>query len=359
MMNRVLIMAGGTGGHVFPALAVARALQERGVTVSWLGTRRGLESEVVPKAGIAIDWISIQGLRGNGAMGWLLAPLKLLRAIAQTWKVFNRRQPDAVIGLGGFVTGPGGVVAWLKGKPLIIHEQNAIPGLTNRLLAKISKRVLEAFPAAFDSTVKARCVGNPVRRELLSQASPEERFKSREGAFRLLVVGGSLGARALNETVPSAVQQVESFFPVTVWHQTGKKLHSEALQAYTNVKGEHRVEPFIDNMAEAYAWADLVICRAGALTVSELAAVGVGSILVPFPHAVDDHQTWNAKYLVDAGAAILIQQTDMSSESLTEVLKSLCADRTKVLAMANAAYAQRQTDSVEQVINACYEVVNV
>ena len=247
----------------------------------------------------------------------------------------------------------------MKHKPLVIHEQNAIPGLTNRLLAKLSRRVLEAFPASFDASINARCVGNPVRKELLSLPAPEERFYLREGAFRLLVVGGSLGARALNETVPAAIQQVESFLPITVWHQTGKKLHEEALQAYTNVQSEHKVEPFIDNMAEAYAWADLVICRSGALTVSELAAVGVASILVPFPHAVDDHQTYNAKFLVDAGAAVLIQQTDMSPERLAEIFKSLCKDRTEVLAMSNAAYAQRQTDSVEQVINACYEVVNV
>ena len=359
MINRVLIMAGGTGGHVFPALAVAHALKEKGVTVSWLGTQRGLESDLVPKAGYPIDWISIQGLRGNGALGWLMAPIKLLRAVAQTWQVFSKRKPDAVIGLGGFVTGPGGVVAWLRGKPLVIHEQNAIPGLTNRLLAKLSKRVLEAFPHAFKSDVKAVCVGNPVRKELLNVTPPEERMRLREGAFRLLVVGGSLGAKALNTVVPAAIKQAGSFLPISVWHQTGKKLHAEALEAYEDVNSEKRVDPFIDDMAEAYQWADLIICRAGALTVSELAAVGLGSILVPFPHAVDDHQTENAKFLLKADAAILMPQNELTSESLASQLEEIFASREKPMAMAQAAYSLRQTNSVEQVVNACYEVANV
>lgn len=359
MISRVLIMAGGTGGHVFPALAVAQALQDKGVTVTWLGTQRGLEADVVPNAGFAIDWISIQGLRGKGALGWLMAPAKLLRAVTQAWQVFNNRKPDAVIGLGGFVTGPGGVVAWLQRKPLVIHEQNAIPGLTNRLLAKLASRVLEAFPGSFENKVKAVWVGNPVRKELLNLAPPAERFELREGAFRLLVVGGSLGARALNEFVPAALKQVEGFLPIQVWHQTGKQLHAETVKAYEGIQCEQRIDPFINDMAEAYAWADLVICRSGALTVSELAAVGVGSILVPFPHAVDDHQTVNAKFLVDVGASILMPQSELTANGLAETLKNLFADRNRVVQMAKAAYAKRKADSVDQVIDACYEVANV
>ena len=359
MMNRVLIMAGGTGGHVFPALAVAQALQEKGVTVTWLGTQRGLESDIVPKAGFPIDWISIQGLRGNGMLGWLMAPVKLLKAVYQAWQVFNLRKPDAVIGLGGFVTGPGGVVAWLKRKPLVIHEQNAIPGMTNKLLARLANRVLEAFPKSFENKFQAVCVGNPVRKELLALASPEERLRLREGAFHLLVVGGSLGAKALNDVVPSAIKQVEGFLPLSVWHQTGQKLHAEALEAYKDVQCDKRVDPFISNMAEAYAWADLIICRSGALTVSELSAVGLGSILVPYPHAVDDHQTKHAGFLVDAGAAELMPQDSLTADALAEKFKRIFQDRKLILDMANAAYQLRKTDSVDGVINACEEVAHV
>ncbi len=358
MLNKVLIMAGGTGGHVFPALAIANALQSRGVTVSWLGTRRGLEADVVPKAGFPIDWISVQGLRGKGLFGWLMAPVKLLRALTQTWQVFSRRQPDAVIGLGGFVTGPGGVVAWLRQRPLVIHEQNAIPGLTNRLLAKLADRVLEAFPGSFGGKVGAVCVGNPVREEILRLAPPEERFRLREGTFHLLVVGGSLGAKALNDVMPETIKRVESFLNINIWHQTGRNRAKEVKSAYRNVSIEHKVTEFIDDMAEAYAWADLVICRAGALTVSELAAVGVGAVLIPYPYAVDDHQTRNAMVLVDSDAAVLLPQTRLNAEILATELHGLLS-RERLLAMARAAYQQRKVDSVERVVQTCYEVANV
>ncbi len=362
MLNRVVIMAGGTGGHVFPALAVAQALKEKGVTVTWMGTRNGLEADVVPKAGFEIDWINVRGLRGNGLAGWFLAPFKLLLAGFQAAMVIKKRKPDVVVGLGGFVTGPGGFMAWLLRKPVVIHEQNAIPGLTNRLLANLSKRVLEAFPGAFSSSVNAIAIGNPVRAEFFSQKKTSERFFTRidseKNKLRVLVVGGSLGARAINMLIPEVIN-VLGEKQLEVRHQTGKKLLEETQAAYEKQSVSADVSPFIENMAEAYAWADVVLCRAGALTVSELAAIGVGSILVPFPHAVDDHQTKNASYLVDAGAAQLISQNNLTAEVLVAIFSELLADRSKILAMAEAAYAVRQTDSVEQVIKYCDEVAHV
>lgn len=361
MLERVLIMAGGTGGHVFPALAVASALKEKGVEVTWLGTRNGLEADVVPKAGFEIDWIKIRGLRGNGFTGWLLAPFKLLLAGYQAGAVIKKRKPDVVVGMGGFVTGPGGFMAWLLRKPVVIHEQNAIPGMTNRLLANLSKRVLEAFPGAFASSFNALAIGNPVRSALIEQMQPSERFKTHDASkLRVLVVGGSLGARAINSVMPEVIKALNSNnIELDVWHQTGKKLFDETQAAYEKASDNVRVAPFIDDMAEAYAWADIVVCRAGALTISELAAVGVGSILVPFPHAVDDHQTKNASFLMDVGAAILLPQDKLTVETLAAKISELHANREKVLAMAEAAYSVRQTDSVDQVLKHCYEVANV
>jgi len=359
MLNRVLIMAGGTGGHVFPALAVAQALKEKGVEVTWLGTRNGLEANVVPNAGFEIDWIKIHGLRGNGFAGWLLAPLKLLFAGLQAASVIKKRKPDIVIGMGGFVTGPGGFMAWLLRKPVLIHEQNAIPGLTNRLLANLSVRVLEAFPGAFGHAINAIAIGNPVRAALMSLPAPAERFTGRdEKKLRVLVVGGSLGARAINLVMPEVINTLGDEV-LDVWHQTGKKLFEETQAVYKKRNVTARVSPFIDDMAEAYAWADVVVCRAGALTISELAAVGVGSILVPFPHAVDDHQTKNAQYLVDVGAATLVSQNDLSAERLARDLSELLKNRLQALTMAEAAYSVRQIDSVNQVLIYCDEVANV
>ncbi|MEK6748460.1 MAG: undecaprenyldiphospho-muramoylpentapeptide beta-N-acetylglucosaminyltransferase [Pseudomonadota bacterium] len=357
MAPRVLIMAGGTGGHVFPALAVALELQQRGATVSWLGTQRGLEAEVIPKAGIDIDWVTIGGLRGKGLLGWLMAPLRLSRAMAQTYRVFRVRKPSVVLGMGGFVTGPGGLVAWLSGTPLVIHEQNALPGMTNRWLARIATRVLTAFPVAFDHR-QTRDVGNPIRSTLTHLPAPDQRFAGRtEGALHLLVVGGSLGAKALNDTVPAALALLPVVQRHQVWHQTGKKNLVAAQATYAQAGVEGRVVPFIDDMAEAYAWADLVICRAGALTISELAAVGVGAILVPFPHAVDDHQTVNAKYLADCGAALLVPQTQLSAEKLAAMLRDL--NREKLLAMARKARHVARPHATAQVADVCQEVARV
>jgi len=360
MSRTALIMAGGTGGHVFPALAVAQMLLAQDVKVTWLGTKRGLEADVIPKAGIEIDWISINGLRGNGIAGWVLAPYKLLVAMSQAKKVMQKRKPDFVLGMGGFVAGPGGVVAWLSGVPLIIHEQNAIPGMTNRLLSMFAKRVLQAFPGAFEVTKNALTIGNPIREKFINVTPPSKRFALRKNdKFRVLVVGGSLGALALNNILPKVAAEISQLVDVDIRHQTGKRHYDKTLDLYKEANVEAEVTPFIDDMVEAYSWADIVICRSGALTVSEIAAVGVGSILVPFPHAVDDHQTKNGQFLVDSGAAVLIQQQDLTEEKLVSILAGLAEQREKVIQMADAAYSVRKVDATDVVVKQCYEVAYV
>lgn len=320
---RIVVMAGGTGGHVFPALAVADELRARGVEVSWLGTRRGLEAEVVPRAGFPIDYIQVAGLRGKGGLSWLAAPLRLVIALAQGLAVIRRRHPAAVLGMGGFVAGPGGLAAWLLRRPLLIHEQNARAGLTNRLLAPLARRVLEAFPGSFAAGRSALHTGNPLRREFVQSASGEHAPAAHPGPLRLLVVGGSLGAARLNEVVPQALAALPADERPEVWHQAGPRNIEQARAAYAEQGIAVRVEPFIDDMAAAFGWADVVLCRAGAMTVAELAASGVPSILVPYPFAVDDHQTANARYLADQGAAILLPQPQLSVEHLGEILRGL------------------------------------
>ncbi|HGX92075.1 MAG TPA: undecaprenyldiphospho-muramoylpentapeptide beta-N-acetylglucosaminyltransferase [Candidatus Tenderia sp.] len=356
----VLVMAGGTGGHVFPALAVADELRRRGVEVVWLGTRRGLEAEVVPKAGIEMEWIAITGLRGNGVLGWLLAPLRLSLAMLQSVVVIMRRRPTAVLGMGGFVSGPGGFVTWLLHKPLLIHEQNAVAGLTNRILSHLAGRVCEAFPGTFAASKKVLAVGNPVRADIAALAAPRQRFSERTGALRLLVLGGSLGAHALNETVPAALALMAQEQRPQVWHQAGQRNIDAARAAYQTHALDGRVDAFIDDMAEAYGWADIVICRSGALTVSELAAAGIGAVLVPFPFAVDDHQTRNGAYLADAGAAVLIQQRSLTAEGLQQLISEFSHDcgsgRERLLMMAEKARALAKVDAAARVADLCLEV---
>lgn len=353
----VLIMAGGTGGHVFPALALARLLRERSRQVIWLGTRRGLEARLVPAEGFAIEWLSIGGLRGKGALTLLAAPFRLLAALWQALSVVRRHRPGVVVGLGGFVAGPGGLAAWLCRRPLIVHEQNAIAGFTNRCLAPLAREVLTAFPSALAGRPRVRLIGNPVRAEITDLPAPAQRFAGREGALRLLVVGGSLGARRLNETVPQALallaQQPDAprFF---VRHQAGEKLIDSARQAYAAAGTSAEVMPFIADMAEALGWADLVLCRAGALTVAELAAAGVGAVLVPYPHAVDDHQTHNARYLLDAGAAVLVDDAGLTAGKLAAVLSGFCAGgREDLLRRAEAARRAALPDAANQLLEAC------
>ncbi len=349
----ILIMAGGTGGHVFPALALARLLRASSHEVIWLGTRAGLEARLVPPENIPIEWLSMSGLRGKGVVTLLLAPFKLAWTIVQALGVMRRRRPGLVVGFGGFVTGPGGVAAWLTRRPLLIHEQNAIAGYSNRCLAHLSRRVLAAFPDAFPAGVETRVVGNPVRAEIVMQPPPAVRFARREGTLRVLVVGGSLGAARLNTVVPFAVKQ--SGLSLHVRHQAGERGIEAARKAYAEAGVTADVSPFIDDMAQAYADADLVICRAGALTVSELAAVGVAAILVPFPAAVDDHQTYNAQYLVGEDAAVLIADRELTPERLATELKSLCAGRGKLLAMAERARLVAKPNAAQELAAACYE----
>jgi UDP-N-acetylglucosamine--N-acetylmuramyl-(pentapeptide) pyrophosphoryl-undecaprenol N-acetylglucosamine transferase len=349
----ILIMAGGTGGHVFPALALARLLRAASHEVVWLGTRAGLEARVVPAENIPIEWLSMSGLRGKGVATLLVAPFKLAHSIWQALGVIRRRRPRLVVGFGGFVTGPGGVAAWLMRRPLVIHEQNAIAGYSNRCLAHLSRRVLAAFPHAFPPGIEARVVGNPVRAEILMQPPPVTRFARREGALRLLVVGGSLGAARLNTVVPFAIRQ--SGLDLHVRHQAGQRGIDAARQAYAEAGVSAEVSAFIDDMAQAYADADLVICRAGALTISELAAVGVAAVLVPFPAAVDDHQTVNAQFLVREGAAVLIADRDLTPERLATELRSLCEGRGKLLAMAERARLVARPHAAEELAAACYE----
>jgi len=351
-----LIMAGGTGGHVFPALALARELRARSWQVVWLGTRRGLEARLVPAEQIQLEWLSVSGLRGKGAMVWISAPLKLMRALAQAIAVIRRRRPALVVGLGGFVAGPGGLAAWLLRKPLLIHEQNAIAGFTNRCLSHLARRVLEAFPGSFPASVKADAIGNPVRREIAQLPPPAERFAQRQGAIRILVVGGSQGAARLNAIVPFALLRATGELPFDVRHQSGERWIEAARSSYAQAGVSAQLQPFIEDMAEAYGWADLIVCRSGALTVSELAAAGVGAILVPFAAATDDHQTCNAAFLVNEGAAVMIAERELDAERLSSELSRLCVGRGGLLAMAQRARALARPDAARQLADACVQL---
>lgn len=353
-MNRrcVMIMAGGTGGHVFPALSLAAALRARDCEIVWLGTRAGIEARLVPAAGIPVEWIPIGGLRGKGLTTLLAAPARLLRALWQSIRVIRRHRPSVIVGLGGYVTGPGGLAAWLLRRPLVIHEQNAIAGFTNRVLARFATAVLEAFEGSFPSASHARAVGNPVRQSFFDLPAPALRYAARTGPLRLLVVGGSQGAARLNAVVPEALAMLGGRLAVSVRHQAGERGLESARARYAQLGVEAEVLSFIDDIAQAYGEADLVICRAGALTVSELAAAGVAALFVPFPAAVDDHQTRNAGYLVERDAAVLIPERELSATRLASELGRLASDRRALLAMAERARGiarPRATEDLAQV----------
>ncbi len=354
MATRITIMAGGTGGHVFPALAVAHELAARGWQISWLGTADSFESRLVPVQGFELDTIDAHRLRGQGLAGLLLAPARLLRAMAQAWRVLRRRRPQVVLGMGGFVTGPGGLVSRLLNTPLVIHEQNAIPGLTNRWLARCATRVLTAFPSNFPDASAAQVIGNPIRPEITALPEPVPIDPGRP--LHLLVIGGSLGAQALNETVPQAMAGLTAAQRPQVRHQAGRDKAEVTRAAYLEQGVTAEVCEFIDEMAGAYHWADLVICRAGALTVSELMAAGLPAILIPFPHAVDDHQTVNARFLCEAGAGRLLPQAEMSSEALSALLDSLLSKPAQLHAMAKRSYAIACRDATRRVADVCEEL---
>jgi len=353
----VLIMAGGTGGHIFPGLAVANVLRQRNVPVRWLGAEGGMETRTVPEAGIELDLVTIAGLRGKGLMRWVRMPLMLARAVWQARRLLEANRPGCAVSFGGYAAAPGGIAAWTKGIPVLVHEQNRIPGLTNRLLTRFSRRILQGFPGTFPESMSPIDSGNPVRSEVAAIAAPQTRLAGRTGPVRVLITGGSQGARVLNETVPAAFKLLSSLPAIEIWHQAGAKRVDEAQEAYTAAGVEAKVKPFINDMAEAYAWADLVICRSGALTVAELAAAGVASVLVPFAHAVDDHQTRNAEYLSFADAAIILPQASLDPQTLADVLKSLLSDRAKLMAMAVAARQLALPDAAEKVVEACSQWV--
>ncbi len=355
----ILVMAGGTGGHVYPALAIAQVLEARTVDVVWLGTRRGLEARVVPGAGIPIEWVTVRGLRRKSALALAAAPFQLGLALLQSLRAMRRHRPAAVLGMGGFVSGPGGVAAWLSRRPLIIHEQNAVAGLTNRLLARLARVVLQAFPGSFSPAVPARTVGNPVREDIGRIEDPASRFASRRGPMRLLVLGGSQGSLALNRVVPAALARLPEAGRPVVRHQTGSRTAQTAREEYARHGVAAELQEFVDDMAEAYAWADLVVCRAGALTVAELAAAGLPSILVPFAAAVDDHQTANAGPLLAAGAAVVVQERDLDAEGLEVLLRNWLSSRDELRTRAMAARRLAKPQAAADIADLCLEAAGV
>ncbi|HEY2675620.1 MAG TPA: undecaprenyldiphospho-muramoylpentapeptide beta-N-acetylglucosaminyltransferase [Steroidobacteraceae bacterium] len=353
MAGPVLIMAGGTGGHVFPALAVAQVLRARGVEVVWLGVPGSMESKLVPAQGFPIEWVRVAGIRGKGLKAWMLAPLRIVNAVMQAMSVLRRVKPRSVLGAGGYVSGPGGIAAWLMRIPLLIHEQNAIAGLTNRALARLANQVLEAFPGSFGPKVKVRTIGNPVRADIAALPPPALRFAGREARARVLVFGGSQGAQRLNAELPRALARLAPNARPQIRHQTGERGFESTRALYRNAQVEAEVLPFIDDMAKAYSWADLAVCRAGAMTVAELQAAGLGAIFVPLPIATDDHQTKNAAVMVDLGAARIIQERDLEPEALSNIIGDLATDRARLLKMAEAARRARVTDAASTLADLC------
>lgn len=349
-----LVMAGGTGGHIFPGLAVAEGLRERGWRVHWLGAPGSMESRLVPPRGFPLEAIDFGGVRGKGPLTLALLPVRLLRAFWQALRVVRRVKPDVLVGLGGYITFPGAMMGTLAGKPLVLHEQNSVAGMANKVLAGIADRVFSAFPGALS---KAEWVGNPLRGAFLQQPAPEQRLSGRTGPLRLLVVGGSLGAKALNDTVPQALALIPASERPQVLHQSGEK-QIDALRANYDAAGvTAELTPFIDDTAAAFAYADLIVCRAGASTVTEIAAVGAAALFVPFPHAVDDHQTSNARFLVDAGAAWLVPQHELSPAALAQRLRELRRDQ--LLQMAIKAKQMEKTQAVGAVVAACEQLAKV
>lgn len=351
----IMIMAGGTGGHVFPGLAVAEILQARQESVVWLGTRRGLEAELIPARGIEIEWISIAGVRGRGVGAWIAAPFRILWSVWQALTVIWRRRPGAVLGLGGFVAAPGGIAAWLARRPLVIHEQNAVAGTTNRMLAGLATRVFEAFPGSFAPKAHAEEIGNPVRDSILASRRSEPRGGTGDRRVRLLVLGGSQGALVLNRVVPQALAVLPEDLRPEVRHQAGRSL-AEAETAYRESGVTAELTAFIDDMADAYDWADIVVARAGALTLSELAAAGIGAILVPLPQAIDDHQTKNAMHFVAAGAARILPQAGLDAERLAGELERLIGDRSLMAQMGQMSHTLMRADAARRLADACLEL---
>ncbi len=354
----IMIVAGGTGGHIYPALAVAECLIERGVSLRWLGTPTGLESGIIPQRGITLLTIDAKGVRGRGIVRWLTAPFTLVFSILQTLLILRVQRPAMVLGMGGFTSAPGGIAAWLMRIPLCIHEQNAIAGLSNRLLSRLAKTVVTAFPNTFDDASKnVRLMGNPVRKAIAGVTPPSERWRSRPGEpLNILVVGGSLGARFLNTLVPTALALIGDEINYRIKHQSGARNVRETRRDYEKHAIAVDLMAYIEDMSAAYAWADLMICRAGAITVAEITAVGVAAIFIPYPYAVDDHQTANARYLSDAGAALLLQESELDAARLAALLRELAADRERLFHMATTARSLSKPDAATRVADLCMEM---
>jgi len=350
----ILIMAGGTGGHIFPGLAVADVLKARGWRVCWMGVKTGMEAEIVPRSGYEMVWVDFQGVRGKGPAALVLLPMRLLRAFWQALAGLRRVRPDVVLGMGGYIAFPGGMMASLLGRPLVIHEQNSIAGTTTRLLAHLADRVLTSFERAFSPARRALATGNPIRAQFARVAPPTERYAGRQGRLRLTVLGGSLGAKALNETVPAALSLFVAGERPEVVHQTGRQHVEPVTAAYRDLGIEAKVVAFVDDMAELLAWSDLVVCRAGATTLAELAAVGVAAVLVPFPFAIDDHQTHNAEHLVEHDAAILVPQRQLQPGRLAEMIRGL--DRARLLELAVNARALGRPEAAQEVAAVCEQL---
>lgn len=364
MFNKIkpkiaLIAAGGTGGHIFPALEVAKRLRSEGFTVHWVGTKNGLEAEIIPKNSIPISYLTIGGIRGKGIKDKIIAPFKLLVSLSQALLCILKVKPRVILGMGGYVSGPVGMAAFILRKKLVIHEQNSIVGTTNKVLARFADKVLYAFPDTFNDGPPSKYVftGNPVRQQFNDLLSPNKRFARRTNPLKILVLGGSRGAQAINdcmvETLAKWQASTNSVLP-QVWHQTGAKLFAQTESIYKKYNiSRVKLEPFIDNMPAAYAWADLVIARSGALTIAELMAAGVGSILIPFPHAIDDHQTTNAKHLEQNQAAVIIKQNELTPTRLLSVIKGFVTNRESLINMANNAYCLNNDAAAEKVVSFC------
>lgn len=349
-IKRLMIMAGGTGGHVFPALAVAKCLREQNTEITWLGTRNGLEASVIPANDIAIEWISVEGLRGKGALSWLLAPFKIIRAVVQSIHAIKKIKPDCVLGMGGFVSGPGGLATRFVGKPLVIHEQNAVAGLTNKYLAKIANSVLTGFPNTLDLPAKARWVGNPVRDSI--KASD----KNTSGQINVLVIGGSQGAHSLNQSLPKLFNRYKD--KISVWHQTGRNRSTDVVDQYQTLTMPAKVTEFIEDMAAAYDWADLLVCRAGAMTIAECCAAAKPALLIPYPFSAGDHQDKNAQVMVDVNAAVIVSNQTLNESASLPELERLLSDKSELIEMGKRAYELHKPNALRDVVAVCQEYLH-
>ncbi|MFV9988707.1 MAG: undecaprenyldiphospho-muramoylpentapeptide beta-N-acetylglucosaminyltransferase [Coxiella endosymbiont of Dermacentor nuttalli] len=355
-MKRILIIAGGTGGHIFPALAVARALRQQDIEIHWLGTASGLEKKLVSPE-FPLRFIQMKALRGKGLVQKFFIPFRLMRAIFQSYRVIQRVKPKVILGMGGYVAGPVGFAAWLTRTPIVIHEQNAVAGLTNRILAKMARSILQAFPNAFIDKKNVKTIGNPIRIELVNTPLPRVRLINRKGPLRVLVLGGSQGARPINQKMVTTLRNYPYSQELIIWHQTGQSDFKWLKEVYKTLPLETRVDAFIDDIAEAYTWTDLIVCRSGALTVSEIAAVGIASILIPYPYAADDHQFHNGRFLEKAGAAIIIPEKSLTEKGLIHYFEQFARDRQRLLTMAECARSLSELTAVQSVMNECKKIL--